>query len=89
MHCTFFNTNISRGDNLSLSCSFWSDPVSLIQWTWGGMMLENTSNLVIREFRGHSGVKTSILDLVNVGPDNRGVYTCTASNRGGQASDTR
>ena len=52
-------------------------------------MLENTSNLVIREFRGHSGVKTSILDLVNVGTDNRGVYTCTASNRGGQASDTR
>ena len=63
--------------------------MSTIQWTWGGMMLENSSLHVIREYRGHSGIKTSVLDLVGVGPDTRGVYTCTASNRGGQASDTR
>ena len=73
---------------MSLSCSFTSDPVSDISWSWANTVITNTSVHTIREY-GHSGTKTSVLDMVNIGPDQRGVYTCTAVNIGGVASDTK
>ena len=78
-----------RGGNVSLECRVWSDPVSEVTWSWSDLVLGNNSHLTIRHYPGHSGMVTSILDIVDTGPDMRGVYTCTATNRGGADSDPR
>ena len=66
----------------------WSDPPSSVSWSWAGARLTNTSQLSLRQW-AVGGAVTSLLDIRDLGPGQAGVYTCTATNRGGRVADTR
>ena len=77
----------SSGDNVSLSCSFSSDPASLVQWSLAGRVLTNSSHYRVLQY----GVltTTSVLHISDITAAHRGVYQCMAVNQGGKVVDTR
>ena len=77
----------SSGDNVSLSCSFSSDPASLVQWSLAGRVLTTSSHYRVLQYRGLT--RTSVLQISDITAAHRGVYQCRAANQGGQVADTR
>ena len=72
---------------MSLSCSFSSDPASLVQWSLAGRVLSNSSHYRVLQYGALT--RTSVLQISDITAAQRGVYQCRAVNQGGQAADTR
>ena len=83
------------GSNVTLSCSFKADPSPLIEWSWQGEIIQNMSRLsagvdmmyVVQEWGHHT--KTSILTIVNIPQERRGLYKCRGLNSAGDIIETR
>ena len=77
----------SSGDNVSLSCSFSSEPPSLVQWRLAGRLLTNSSHYRVLQYGDLT--RTSVLHISHITAAHRGIYQCRAANQGGQVADTR
>ena len=83
------------GSNVTMSCSFKADPSPLIEWSWQGETIRNMSRAspgedmmyVVSEW-GHT-TKTSVLTIVNILEESRGLYKCRGFNTAGEKMDSR
>ena len=81
---------LTEGDTVALACTATGRPYPTIQWYRDGILLTNESlTTIYNEEVEENGLlfTTSILEVCSVGADDRGTYSCVASNSAG--NDTR
>ena len=79
----------TEGDTVSLVCTATGRPYATIQWYKDGTEITNGSltSIYNEQFDGNGLLFTSsILEVCSVGPDDRGTYSCVASNFAGNDS---
>lgn len=77
-----FEGEANTGDSVQLSCyASKGDPPFSITWTLNGKNITASSGISMIPI----GVRTNLLSISSVQPNHAGEYTCTASNKAGQA----
>ena len=79
----------TEGDTVALACTATGRPYPTIQWYKDGVLLTNESlTTIYNEEVEQNGLffTTSILEVCSVGADDRGSYSCMASNSAGNDS---
>ena len=80
---------LTEGDTVSLVCTATGRPYATIQWYRDGQEITNGSltSIYNEQFENNGLLFTSsILEVCSVGPDDRGTYSCVASNFAGNDS---
>ena len=78
-----FENELNTGDNVQLNCHVSKGDTPLnITWTLNGKPIGPSSGITTLPI----GTRTNLLNINSVDREHSGTYTCTASNKGGQAA---
>lgn len=80
-----FESEANTGDSVQLNCHVSKGDTPLnISWLLNGKEIKNVFGITTTSF----GTRTNLLTINSVQAEHSGLYTCRASNRGGEAAHT-
>ena len=78
-----YNQARNEGDTAAFACQVTSEPISVIQWYYNGIVVTNQTNMnkyVILQSSSNTTTISNTLTIMNVESSDVGTYTCNATN---------